>query len=403
MNLKYFLRCAVALVGSVVCAANSANALTGYNLINLVSDIPGVANVTDPNLQNPWGMAFLPTSPIWVADNKTGVSTLYNGSGTPVSLVVTVPPPSGGNPPAAPTGIVANASSDFTLTGATNPARFIFATEDGTISGWNPTAAATQAILKVDNSAAGAVYKGLAIGNNGTANFLYATNFFAGTIDVFDTNFSPATLTGNFTDPGLPSGFAPFGIQNIGGLLFVTYAKQDVPKHDDVPGPGNGFVDKFDTNGNFLARFVTSGPLNSPWGLARAPITFGDLSGAMLVGNFGDGRINAFDAVTGAAIGTLNNSAGNPIAITGLWALLFGNGVGGGLTNELFFTAGIPGSGSVEDHGLFGKFIVAPPVVPALPIPALELPLAGLLGLLLAAAAFAMLRRRRRAQLPSGE
>jgi uncharacterized protein (TIGR03118 family) len=325
-----------------------ANAASGYAQVNLVSDIPLVAASTDSHLVNPWGMASSPTSPIWVSDNGTGVATLYNGAGTAQALVVSIPPPSGGTPPSTPTGVVFNPTNDF------SGDRFLFATEDGTIAGWRGSLG-TNAELVVDNSS-GAVYKGLALGNNGTANHLYATNFHAATVDVFDANFAQVTLGGNFVDPNLPAGFAPFGIQNIGGILVVTYARQDVNKHDDVPGPGNGYVDEFDMDGNLLKRLVSAGVLNSPWGLAMAPAGFGDLSGDLLVGNFGDGRINAFDASTGAFLDTLNDSVGNPIIVQGLWALLFGNGGNGGAQTELFFSAGIPGSGSIEDHGLFGKF-----------------------------------------------
>jgi uncharacterized protein (TIGR03118 family) len=395
MRSRHVLLLAAAFVGSVICAANPARAASGYTEFDLVSDILGLAAHTDANLVNPWGMASSATSPIWVSDNGTGVSTLYNGAGIQTALVVTIPSVTPGSP-ASPTGIVFNGSTtDFTVAGPGTPSHFIFATEDGTISGWNT---GTNAVLKVDNSAAGAIYKGLAIGNNGAGNFIYATNFSAGTVEVYNASFSPVTLTGTFTDPGLPAGFAPFGIQNIGGVLFVTYAMQDVPKEDDVPGPGNGYVNRFSTDGLFLGRFASAGVLNSPWGLALAPSTFGDLAGAMLVGNFGDGKINGFNPVTGAFIGVMNNPSGNPIVVQGLWALLFGNGGGGGLANDLFFTAGIPGPDAVEDHGLFGRFVVGPS--PALPppslIPVVQLPLAGLLGLLLAAAALAILKRRRR-------
>ncbi len=395
MRSRHVLLLAAAFLWSALWAANPASAGTGYTETDLVSDIIGLAAHTDPNLINPWGMASAATSPIWVSDNHSGVSTLYDGSGVAQAPVVTIPPPSG-NGPSAPTGIVFNGSAtDFTVAGVGTAAHFIFATEDGTISGWN---SGTSAVLKVDNSGAGAVYKGLAIGNNGTGNFIYATNFFAGTVEVYDSTFSPVTLAGTFTDPLLPAGFAPFGIQNVGGVLFVTYALQNVPKHDDVPGPGNGYVNRFTPDGVFLGRFASTGVLNSPWGLAQAPAVFGDLSGAMLVGNFGDGKINGFNPVTGDFISSMNNPAGNPVVVQGLWALLFGNGGSGGLTSELFFTAGIPGSGAVEDHGLFGKFaaVPAPALPPPIPVPVLQLPLAALLALLFAVAALTILKRRRR-------
>jgi uncharacterized protein (TIGR03118 family) len=322
---------------------------------NLVSDISGLASYTDPNLRNPWGISSSPTSPFWVSDNKTGVTTLYNGSGQPFPvgspLVVTVAPLAGLASSATPTGQVFNGGSSFDLN-PNQPARFIFATEDGTISGWN---GGTSAILKVDNSASGAVYKGLAIGNNGSADFLYATNFQTGKIDVFDSNFAPFSLAGNFTDPNIPSGFAPFNIQNLNGKLFVTYALQN-----GVAGPGNGYVDIFDLNGNFQQRLISNGSLNSPWGLALASGNFGNFSNDLLVGNFGDGTINAFDPTTGAFLGTIIDNNGNPIVNEGLWGLKFGNGGNGGDADTLYFTAGIAGNGSVEDHGLFGSLKPVP-------------------------------------------
>ena len=353
-----------------VCATLAPGAaMAGYIQQNLVSDLPGVAPVTDPNLVNPWGMSSSSTSPIWVSDNGTGLTTLYNGAGQPFPiaspLVVTIAPPA--SPPpgftnSAPTGQVfnvfnASSPNDFVLPNA-KPASFIFATEDGTISAWNGGAAS---ILKVDNSSSGAVYKGLAIGNNGSSNLLYAANFNSGNIDVFDKNFMATTVGGGFHDPNIPAGFAPFNVQNIDGKLYVTYAKQDDAKHDDVAGLGNGFVDVFDTNGNLLERLVSNGPLNSPWGLALAPGNFGQFSNDLLVGNFGDGVINAFDPTTGALLGQLDDTSGSPITIEGLWGLRFGNGGTGGSANELFFTAGIPGPDMIEDHGLFGDLTVAVP------------------------------------------
>jgi uncharacterized protein (TIGR03118 family) len=351
----------VVLVGVLAAAlvlfhTNPAGALPTYQEQKLVSDIFGFADNYDPNLQNPWGISSSPTSPFWISDNRTGLATLYNGSGQPFPvgspLVVTIPPPAGAPPPSGPTGQIFNGGPGFELTPG-QPARFIFATEDGTISGWNPAANPTNAILKVDNSASGAVYKGLAI--SGTGDFLYATNFHAGTIDVFDSTFASTALAGSFIDPTLPSGFAPFNIQNLGGKLYVTYAKQDAAGHDDVAGPGNGFVDVFDLDGSLLQRLISNGPLNSPWGLALAPGDFGDFSNDLLVGNFGDGTINAFDPMTGTFLGTMVDKNGNPIVIEGLWGLRFGNDGNGGDSDTLYFTAGIPGDGAVEDHGLFGS------------------------------------------------
>ena len=323
--------------------------LNNYVQTNLVSDIPGLAANTDPNLVNPWGIAFGPTSPFWISDNHTGLSTLYTGSGEIVPLVVTIPPP-GGSPAgtqASPTGAVFNGSADF------NGDLFLFATEDGTIAGWN---GGTSAIREVDNSGASAVYKGIAIAGD----LLYATNFSAGTIDVFNSSFGLTTVPGGFVDPTLPAGFAPFNIENIGGQLFVTYAKQDADKHDDVAGPGNGFVDVFNTDGVLQKRLVSQGVLNSPWGMAVAPAGFGPFGGDLLIGNFGDGTINAFNPSTGNLLGTLEDSNGQPIVNQGLWGLQFGNNNATFDPHALYFTAGIPGGGSVEDHGLFGKLQPVP-------------------------------------------
>ena len=233
---------------------------------------------------------------------------------------------------------------------ATNPARFIFATEDGTISGWASAVDGTHSVIKADNSAT-AVYKGLAIGSNASGNLLFATDFHNGKIDVFNGSFAPVNLSGSFADPTLPAGFAPFGVQNLGGQLYVTFAKQNAEKHDDTPGVGSGFVDVFDMNGNLVKRLITQGKLNSPWGVAMAPANFGDFSGDLLVGNFGDGAINAFNPGTGAFVGALTAENGNPIIIPGLWALAFGNGSAAGDATTLFFTAGTGG----EQHGLFGS------------------------------------------------
>ncbi|MGH7137551.1 MAG: TIGR03118 family protein, partial [Pirellulales bacterium] len=341
-------------------ATATTTAAAGYLQVNLVSDLPGNALATDLNLVNPWGIAFSPTSPFWISDNGADVATIYSGdvNGSAFSksgLVVSIPD-------GAPTGQVANATSDFVVGSgaASGPAKFIFASENGSIAGWNPTANATQAQTAV--SVPGAVYKGLALANNGTANELFATNFAAGTIDVFDASFHQVTLSaGAFSDPNLPTGFAPFGIELINGKLFVTYAKQDAAKHDDVAGFGNGFIDEYNLDGTLAMRLVTgtpgdpTSPLNSPWGMAIAPANFGDFSGDLLVGNFGDGKINAFDPNTGTFLGTLSDASGKPIIIDGLWALVFGNGTAAGSTNALFFTAGTDG----EQHGTFGSLTSA--------------------------------------------
>jgi uncharacterized protein (TIGR03118 family) len=339
--------------------------LASYSQTNLVADTPGVAQFTDPHLVNAWGMSYAPGGPFWVSDNGTGLSTLYNGVGQIQSLVVTIPPPAGSNATAAPTGTVYNATSGFKVTenNLTGPSAFLFDTEDGTISGWAPSVDATNAVLAVDHSmgGTGAVYKGLAIATTSSGTFLYAANFRAATVEAYDQNFQAAHLQGTFSDPNLPAGYAPFDIQSIGGLLYVTYAKQDAAKHDDVPGPGHGFVDIFTTQGVLVHRFISHTHLNSPWGIVKAPANFGTFSGDILVGNFGDGKINAFNPKTGAFVGTVSDSTGNAIVIDGLWGLKFGGGGQGGPTNWLYFTAGPSG----ETHGLFGYLIAGPVGQPA--------------------------------------
>jgi uncharacterized protein (TIGR03118 family) len=334
---------------------------TGYLQLKLISDQPAAALVQDANLQNPWGIAHSSTSPNWVADNATGVSTLYDGSGNAASLVVTIPPPSiTPDATAAPTGIIFSAStSDFMVTsasGKSGPARFIFATEDGTISGWSPAVDPTNAILAVDdtNLDTGPVYKGLALATNSGANFLYATDFRTGMVDVFDNHFK---LVKSFTDPSLPAdgpgkpaGLAPFGIQNINNQLYVTFALQDDVKHDDVAGTANGRVDIFNPDGSLVKTLISGSQLNSPWGVALAPANFGDLSNDLLVGNFGNGLINAFNPSTGAFVSRLNDGNGSPIVIESLWGLSFGNGAAAGATNALNFSAGT----DREQHGTFG-------------------------------------------------
>ena len=347
---------AVAVMLQAGAIADAQLARGSFHQTNLVSDIPGLAQSTDANLKNPWGLSSSATSPIWVSDNNAGVSTLYRGDGSKVALTVTIPAP-GAPTGGTPTGTVFNTTaSDFQVSNGTTKAKalFLFATEDGPILGWNPGVAATSAIIAVDNSAVpdaanGAVYKGLALGTAGTNNYLYATNFRSGKVDVFDKDFQPATLAGSFSDPNLPAGFAPFGVQNLGGQIFVTYAKQNAEKHDDVSGPGSGFVDIFGTDGTLVRRFASGGTLNSPWGLAMSPSTFGNFHNDVLVGNFGDGKISAF-TTAGVLRGQLKSETSAPIQIDGLWGLRFGNGGSGGDPNTLFFAAGING----EADGLFG-------------------------------------------------
>jgi uncharacterized protein (TIGR03118 family) len=346
-----------------------------YTQHNLVSDIPGLADHTDPSLVNPWGLVASTSSPFWVSNNGTATSTLYNGTGAKVALTnlacqcVIVP--------GAPTGVVFNGTPFSTGTGfvvssggAKGPARFIFASEDGSISGWNPGVpppvpppplVSSQAIVAVPPSDDN-VYKGLAIAStipgDVAGDFLYATNFRAGTVDVFDHTFAKLP-PGRFGDPRIPEGYAPFGIQNIGGIIYVTYALQDEDKKDDVRGMGHGFVNAFDTSGNLIRRVASRETLNSPWGLALSPADFGTFSNDLLVGNFGDGRIHAYDPSDTLGNGEykrrgmLHSDGGPPLEIDGLWALRFGNGGTTAPMNTLFFTAG-PDD---ESHGLFGSIV----------------------------------------------
>ena len=307
-----------------------------YSWVNLQSDIHGVAQKTDPNLVNPWGMAPNSSgSVIWVSDNGTGVSTLYAQTGMANSLVVSIPAREKGKG-ANPTGIVRNGTSLFKVAKAGNsqPARFIFVSEDGTVSGWNPSVDPNAVVAvkgKGDN-----VYKGLTMGMASGHNFLFATNFHKGQVDVYDENFNLVNMN-KFVDPNLPKKFAPFGIRNINGMIYVTYAMQGPGEKDDVAGPGNGFINVFDTSGNFVKRLVSNGNLNSPWGLALVEGT------NLWVGNFGDGKINNYDPTTGAPLGTINRADGTPLQFDGLWDMLpLGSGV--------YFTAGI----GDEAHGLFG-------------------------------------------------
>jgi uncharacterized protein (TIGR03118 family) len=336
---------------------------TIYQETDLVSDIPGRAPVRDTKLVNPWGIDSSDTSPFWISDNKPGVSTLYNGSGTPFPvgspLIVTIPPPSDGQPPAAPTGVVYSGKANFAPDSTDKRPQFLFATEDGTVAGWG---GGTNAVLRVDNSPSEAIYKGIAISSDANTSLLYTTNFHAGTVDTFDANFVRTTLPGSFTDPNIPAGFAPFNIENIGGQLYVTYAKQDANKEDDVAGAGNGFIDIFGTDGKLVKQLVKGDPhVNSPWGMAIASPSFGQFAGKLLVGNFGDGTISVFDPSSGAFLGQLKDKNGDVITIPGLWGLKFGNGANAGDVNTLFFTAGLPDeTGALEAHGLFGELTVVP-------------------------------------------
>ncbi len=327
-----------------------------YVRTNLLSNIAGYADSagsalhTDPNLKNPWGITYSPSGPFWISNNNSGTLGLYDGSGNIQGTAITIAGVNG-SAKGTPTGQVYNGTSDF------GSSLFIACTEDGAIISWYSGSAA---VIRVNDVTVGVrpVYKGLAIGNNGSANYLYAANFSNGRIDVFDGAYAHHTLSGTFVDPSLPAGYAPYNIQNFSGKLYVTYALQDGLKHDSVSGAGRGLINIFDMNGNFLDRLVTGSAaggsvaeLNAPWGLAVAPSAFGPFGSALLVGNFGDGKITAINSSTGAVLGQMKDSVGNLVSISGLWGLMFGNGGGAGSTNTLYFSAGING----EADGLFGS------------------------------------------------
>ena len=335
----------------------SAGMGSGYVATNLVSDVntssnPYSSSNTDSHLVNAWGVAFNPQGFVWVANNATSTSTLYDGNGVPQSLVVAIPAGTAG--PAKPTGIVFSGTQSFQVAqgGLAGASRFIFAGESGTIAGWAPNVNMTNAITVFDGGAAGKIYKGLAIGSQAGADRLFATDFHNGTVDVFDANFAPIAAAGGFVDASLPAGYAPFGIQIIGNLVYVAYAKQDAAQEDDVTGAGLGIVNTFDLSGNLVKRLIPAGgKLNAPWGMAMAPANFGPFSNALLVANFGDGRINAYDPSSGASLGTLAKPDGTPIAIDGLWGIAFGNGINAQPVNTLFYAAGPVD----ETHGVYGR------------------------------------------------
>lgn len=353
---RMFVVALVAATASPWLAGNALATNNSYGRKPLVADGVDVATTIDPNLVNPWGIAFNPFGFVWVSDNGTGVSTLYDGQGTPspagTPLIVSIPD-------GKPTGIVFNGSSShFTQmkNGAPVASPFIFATENGVVAAWAPAINPTQA-QEVFRSKRNAIYKGLAIAGTGQGLFLYVTDFHNNHIDVLDANFKPHKLIGDFLDANLPAGYAPFNIANISGNLYVTYAKQDDDAEDDVAGPGFGFIDVFAPNGTFVRRLVSHGALNAPWGMALAPANFGAFGGRLLVGNFGDGSINAFDLATGEQVGKLKRPDGQPLRIEGLWGLAFGNGLQGQPTKSLYFTAG-PDN---ETRGLYGRINFVPP------------------------------------------
>ncbi|HLH17102.1 MAG TPA: TIGR03118 family protein [Bryobacteraceae bacterium] len=359
---------ATLLTLSLALAALPLPAASGYLVHNLVSDVPGAADFTDPNLVNAWGISISGSSPFWVCDGGTGLSTVYSSTATSFSissLKVSLPPSgNGGN--TVCTGQVFNSTTSFAVGSSTSrPASFIFATTGGTLSGWASAVDASHAQMAVDNSASGAVYTGLALVTGcappaaclSAGPFLYAANFSKGTVDVFDGNWKPVTLpSGAFTDPAIPAGYSPYNIQLLNGSLYVTYAKLGPDKVNSAPGAGAGYVDVYDPAGKLLSHLVAQGPLNAPWGIQIAPATFPPFGGDLLVGNFGDGTINAFNLTTGAFAGTLQDQNGNNLHIDGLWGLQFGNGGSGGDVNSLYFAAGP----SAQKHGLFGIIVSQP-------------------------------------------
>jgi uncharacterized protein (TIGR03118 family) len=323
-----------------------------YNAKVLVSDGSSPAPNTAADLKNGWGIAFNPTGTAWVSGNGSQRSVLFDGNGVPQSLVVSIP--AGSNGAAGPTGIVFNGvATDFVITsaGKTANAVFLFATDAGTIAGWSPKVLPTDAVTAFDDGAGGAIYKGLTLASRGTTNFLFAADFHNNKIDVFDASFKKVASTGTFRDPAIPAGFAPFGIQAIGSRLYVTYAKQDAAARVQVTGAGLGFVDVFDTAGNLLQQLPTGDLFNAPWGVAQAPSNFGTFSNDLLVGNFGDGTISAFDPTSLKFLGKLKLADGSSFTQKGLWGIAFGNDVQSQPKNTLFYAAGPNG----KLAGIYGR------------------------------------------------
>lgn len=336
----------VALITISCCRSDHLPSLstggTDYVLVNLVSDTAGLSAArVDTNLANPWGIAISPKGSIWISCNHSAKTVVYNATGQQTLAPVAIPF-GGVRYGASPDGVVYNSTSDFAVNG--KPAKFIYANEEGTLSGW---VSGDSTITVADRSATGALYKGITIANDGAGNFIYAADFLNAKIDVFDRSFN--YISGKqFADTSIPAGFAPFNVRNINGKLFVAFAKQKRPdKHDDERGPGNGYIDVFNTNGILIKRFVTGGSLNSPWGMATAPVGFGQMQGAILIANFGDGRINVFDS-TGRFVGPLEIN-GIPVVINGIWDIVFNPAN----NSQLFFTAGP----NEERNGLFGYLL----------------------------------------------
>ncbi len=363
---------ALVLIALVSSAGAPAGAATVFAVTSLVTDDQSAhpAQITDSGLVNPWGISYSATSPFWVSDNGSGTTTIYDVDPTTnatskAGLTVTIPG----------AGSVTGQAFNGTA-GQFNGDLFLFASEDGTVSGWRGALGTTAEVLQI--ASADNVYKGAALGTTGGNAYLYAANFRAATIDVLKGDSGAPALAGSFTDPNLPSGYAPFNIANLGGTLYVSYAVRDASGTEDVAGAGHGIVDRYDLQGNLLGRLVTGGSLNSPWGLAIAPSSFGTVAGKLLVGNFGDGTIGAYDPTSGSPAGQLTDGNGDPIVIDGLWGLAPGNDGNAGSSGSIYFTAGPDG----ETHGLFG-------VLSAVPEPTADV----LLGIALGPLALATRRR----------
>jgi uncharacterized protein (TIGR03118 family) len=341
------------LLAATLFAAAPAHAAVKVTQTNLVSDGYTTAAFTDPNLKNPWGISYSPSGPFWVSDNATGLTTVYQGTGSIDSLVVTIPAAGGGSGTGSPDGQVYNATSGFAVSqnGKSGAALFIFTTEDGTISGWSPSVNPSTAVVAVDNSAKAAVYKGVAFYSTGGKNYLLVTNFWSGMIEVYDSDFAFVT---SFRDTGLPNSWSPYNVAVLSGNIFVTYAKADKQRHDSVSGKGLGAVEEISFTGQVLARYQ-HGALNAPWGLALAPSGFGKIGGDLLVGNFGSGTVAVFTTAL-APHGVLHTTSGAQLVIPGLWGLIPGNGGSGGAANTIYFAAG-PNN---EQDGLFGALAYSP-------------------------------------------
>ena len=359
MQRLYFAGRAAVLLGSMLTLA-APGLRAGFIQTNLASDISGLAANFDPNLKNPWGMSFSGSSPLWVSDQGAGVSTLYSGAGVPVSLVVTVPPTTGA--PIGPTGQVFNSTTAF-IEGDGTKASFIFDTLAGTIDAWNSGNGTTAQVMDTTTGA----LTGLAL--DPASQHLYAANFATGAIDVYNSSFSPTTVSGGFVDPNALAGYSPYNIQLVNGELYVEYDLVNPTTHQPQAGAGLGYVDVFDTNGNFVQRLATGGSLNAPWGVTQAPAGFGGFGGDILIGNFGNGEINAFNPVSGAFAGTITDAAGNPIVNSDLWAIEFPAGGPGVNPNALYFTAGI----NNQADGLFGSITTPEPGTLAAGLAALAL------------------------------